>query len=136
MGQSVVPRLRGYLTHLITHDCLDARERAEAASVLSTLGDPRTWKRWCRSPREPCAAGSDAGRREDAFSSEKPQHDVLVAAFEMGKYPVTNAQYARFVAATDHRAPDHWQGGAPPDDLRTHPVVNVSWDDAQAYCAG
>ncbi|MEZ4580586.1 MAG: SUMF1/EgtB/PvdO family nonheme iron enzyme [Caldilineaceae bacterium] len=47
--------------------------------------------------------------------------------FEMqGAYPVTNAQYARFVAATDHRAPDHWQGGAPPDDLRTHPVVNVS----------
>jgi formylglycine-generating enzyme required for sulfatase activity len=47
--------------------------------------------------------------------------------------PVTNAQYARFVAATGHDLPEHWGGKAPPDELRDHPVVYVSWYDAVAY---
>jgi formylglycine-generating enzyme required for sulfatase activity len=51
----------------------------------------------------------------------------------VARTPVTNAEYARFVAATGHRAPSHWKGQAPPDRLRDHPVVNVSWRDAVAY---
>ncbi len=31
---------------------------------------------------------------------EKPQHEVTLSAFKIGKYPVTNAQYLRFVEAT------------------------------------
>jgi len=46
--------------------------------------------------------------------------------------PVTNAQYLRFVEATRHRAPENsfWQESG----KRDHPVTDVSWDDAQAYC--
>jgi len=46
---------------------------------------------------------------------------------------VTNAEYARFVAATGYTPPRHWMGETPPKALRDHPVVYVSWDDAVAY---
>ncbi len=48
--------------------------------------------------------------------------------------PITNAQYLLFVQATGHRAPSHWEDGRPPRGLESHPVVNVSWHDAMAYC--
>ena len=51
----------------------------------------------------------------------------------VARAPVTNAQYARFVAATGHEPPRHWKGKAPPGELRDHPVAYVSWHDAVAY---
>lgn len=48
-------------------------------------------------------------------------------------YPTTNADYAKFVHATGHRPPQHWQGGGFPPNLRDHPVVWVTWHDATAY---
>jgi formylglycine-generating enzyme required for sulfatase activity len=62
---------------------------------------------------------------------------VQVARIEQGFFvartPVTNTEYARFVAVTGHRAPSYWKGLVPPDRLRDHPVVYVSWHDAVAY---
>ena len=51
----------------------------------------------------------------------------------MARYPVTNAQYARFVRAMGHAPPGHWQDGDLPPELAWHPVVYVSWHDARAY---
>ncbi|TQL23564.1 formylglycine-generating enzyme required for sulfatase activity [Streptomyces sp. SLBN-134] len=50
-------------------------------------------------------------------------------------HPTTNADYARFVRATGHRAPQHWPEGRCPDSVFDHPVVWVTWDDAAAYAA-
>ncbi|GAA2100565.1 hypothetical protein GCM10009801_73180 [Streptomyces albiaxialis] len=50
-------------------------------------------------------------------------------------HPVTNADYARFVAATGHRTPRHWEGGRCPNRQMDHPVVWVTHDDALAYAA-
>jgi len=60
-------------------------------------------------------------------------HPVYVAAFYIAKYPITNAAYQPFVDSTGHAAPGHWQAGYP-QALNDHPVVNVSWQDALAYC--
>jgi len=72
--------------------------------------------------------GDDAGRPD-----ERPVHDVYVSAFRLALLPVTNREYARFLAATAHEEPRFWREDAfnAPDQ----PVVGVSWDDAVAYCA-
>ena len=69
----------------------------------------------------------------DADSDEKPQHKVYLDAFYIDQTEVTNAEYKRFVDATGHRAPDHWTNGQIPAGLENHPVVYVSWEDANAY---
>jgi formylglycine-generating enzyme required for sulfatase activity len=54
-------------------------------------------------------------------------------AYSIDVYPTTNADYARFVRATGHRAPQHWPDGKHPDSIFDHPVVWVTWHDAAAY---
>lgn len=56
---------------------------------------------------------------------------------DLGRYAVTNEEYAEFVRATLHPPPAHWRGpGAepfPPAD-RHLPVTWVSFADAEAFC--
>ncbi|MCL4862590.1 MAG: formylglycine-generating enzyme family protein, partial [Caldilineaceae bacterium] len=78
--------------------------------------------------------GSDPRQDGLARSNEQPQHRVRLGAYRIGKYPVTNAQYYQFVVATGREPPGHWEAGRPPDDLLDHPVINVTWHDAVAYC--
>ncbi len=54
--------------------------------------------------------------------------------FAISETPVTNQQYQAFVAATQHPAPGHWENGQIPEGKERHPVVRVSWHDAQAFC--
>ena len=60
-------------------------------------------------------------------------HQVYLDAFYISRYPVTNAEYKKFVDATHHPPPAHWQNGKIPPGKENHPVVNVSWNDAVAY---
>jgi gamma-glutamyl hercynylcysteine S-oxide synthase len=74
--------------------------------------------------------GTDRARSAE---QDRPQHRVNLPAYRIDKYPVTNAQYARFVAATGHRPPLHWTNGKFREGLELHPVTMVSWYDAVAY---
>jgi formylglycine-generating enzyme required for sulfatase activity len=68
------------------------------------------------------------------FKREQPASVVRVPPFAIGRCPVTNAQYAVFVEATGHPAPQHFgDWGLPPRGKEDHPVVNVSWHDAVAF---
>ncbi len=60
---------------------------------------------------------------------EKPVHRVWVDDFYMGKYEVTFAEYDKFCEATGRTKPSDqgWGRG-------NRPVINVSWNDAKAYC--
>ena len=73
--------------------------------------------------------GDDDG--EDA--SEKPAHEVEVASFFIDRNEVTNADYAKFLKATGHKAPGNWRGGIYPEGEGDYPVANVTWEDAEAY---
>jgi formylglycine-generating enzyme required for sulfatase activity len=59
---------------------------------------------------------------------------VHLDEYWMGRYPVTNAQYRAFVAATGRKKPSHWNEGRIPKGKASHPVVKVSWEDAAAFC--
>ena len=98
------------------------------------------------------------GAVKPAVEQELEQRSVHVNEFWMGIGPVTNAQFARFVEATSYRTTAEemgssrvWIGGRWLDVERAywrrpegplsnidsrlhHPVVCISWFDAQAYC--
>jgi serine/threonine protein kinase len=84
-------------------------------------------------PDGPFWMGSDESDPE-AADNEKPRHLKYVPCYAIGKYPVTNAQYQAFVKATGHTTPTHWHGDQIPPGEETHPIVNVSYDDAQEFC--
>ncbi len=71
--------------------------------------------------------GCEQGRDE-----ERPAHRVWVDDFEMAIHQVRNRDFAVFMQATGHPAPPNW-GQAGFDDP-DHPVVSVSWVEAQKYC--
>jgi formylglycine-generating enzyme required for sulfatase activity len=71
--------------------------------------------------------------RNNGDEFESPAHTVNVKPFFIDRTEVTNEEYQRFVSATGHRAPAHWAGGKIPEGQTNFPVVNVSWDDANAY---
>jgi formylglycine-generating enzyme required for sulfatase activity len=71
--------------------------------------------------------GDDAQRAD-----ERPAHRVFVSAFRMAVLPVTNEDYAAFLASTGHEAPRFWDD--PAFNRPRQPVVGVSWPDAVAYC--
>ncbi|GAB4545841.1 MAG: hypothetical protein Fur002_20320 [Anaerolineales bacterium] len=72
---------------------------------------------------------------ETGGDDEKPPHRVYLDAFYIDRYPVTNAEYKKFVEAAGRKPPSHWENGKIPPGKETHPVVNVSWHDAAAYAA-
>jgi formylglycine-generating enzyme required for sulfatase activity len=67
--------------------------------------------------------------------------ETTVKPFWIDRYPVTNNDYARFLAATGYRPNDatnflkHFVDGHVPPGLGEHPVIYVSYDDAKAYAA-
>jgi formylglycine-generating enzyme required for sulfatase activity len=70
----------------------------------------------------------------EAHGNEKPRRKLDLRGYRISRYPVTNAQYACFVRDTGYRVPEHWGEGIVPAGLEDHPVMNVSHDDAEAYC--
>ena len=79
--------------------------------------------------------GTDPG--EGIPDYETPQHTVTLPGYHIGKYPVTNREYAEFVRrekAQDVPKDAGWFLREPPADRLDHPVTGVSWDDAVAYC--
>ena len=102
-----------------------------------------------------------ADNDSDANPYEKPQHRVYLDAYWIDRTEVTNAMFARFVAATGYNtdaekagkgpvldpAAGKWQDNiagvdwahprGPVSDLKgleAHPVVLVSWNDSAWYC--
>ncbi len=73
-------------------------------------------------------AGEDEGK-----DVEIPRYQAHLSSFWVDIYPVTNRHYAEYIADTGTTPPQHWKGGKPPPDALDHPVVWVTWQDAEAY---
>jgi formylglycine-generating enzyme required for sulfatase activity len=101
-------------------------------------------------------SGHDTARQKKWFDAEDDRHVVELGAFHIDLMPVTQAQYAEFIAAGGAKAPmideagwksqgfvqDYttevvrylWQNGQPPAGRMEHPVVLVTWNEADHYC--
>lgn len=100
------------------------------------------------------AYGSPVTRTQQWYEGERPRGYLETGPYRIMATPVTNSQYAAFVQATGHRAPDvdretwqgyglrynfdetrrfAWRNGKPPRGHEHHPVVLVNMADAKAY---
>lgn len=101
-------------------------------------------------------SGDDAARIGKWFEREADRHLAELPAFRIDLMPVTQAQFAELVMTGQAAAPSIdeagwraqglddfasygprfvWRDGRPPDGREDHPVVLVSWNDAERYCA-
>ncbi len=72
----------------------------------------------------------DPRRQRWWFGDPKPQRSVFLGDYWIYRYEVTVAQYRRFCQETDREMPPPpWWGWK--DE---HPIVNVTWYEAAAYC--
>jgi formylglycine-generating enzyme required for sulfatase activity len=100
-------------------------------------------------------AGHDTAREKKWFEGEDDRHVVVLPAYRIDLMPVTQAEYAEFVTAKQAAAPTMdqatwqaqgfvqdfalverfiWKDGGPPVGREDHPVVLVSYKDAEKYC--
>lgn len=105
------------------------KEQAIVVHALGTfrdnLRDGGSGPLMARLPAADYAMGSAANSLN---FDETPRHKVSMRAFAIGSYEVSFADYDRFATATGRPLPgDHGWG------RDNRPVINVSWDDAQAY---
>jgi formylglycine-generating enzyme required for sulfatase activity len=80
--------------------------------------------------------GSDRKVDRNAYPAEFPQRKVYLDAYEIDKYEVTTVQFLKFVLASNRDPLIDWQydGGNFQETMASHPVMHVSWFDADAYC--
>jgi formylglycine-generating enzyme required for sulfatase activity len=153
-NQAKLERIRHGLLQVMQHSLLPALERAHAGRTLAWLGDPRpevmtiARMQFCYVPPG------------DFYQGAENQRVSLAYGYWISRFPVTNAQFAEFVAAAGYGDKRYWaeaiqarywsqqgfQGlwdneprSAPVDyglpfTLPNHPVVGVSWYEAVAFC--
>jgi formylglycine-generating enzyme required for sulfatase activity/predicted amidohydrolase len=69
---------------------------------------------------------------EEGRYPDEQQHQVKVSSFWLGKYPVTNEQYGRFLRENpDIEQPGFW--GDRRFNQPQQPVVGVTWDEAEMF---
>ncbi len=126
--------------------------RLNAAALLGEVGDPRLLNvqtgdaplggYWCPIDAGPFWFGDD---RQGAL-----RQVTLPYAYRVGRYPVTNTEYRRFIEAGGYQQQQWWTENGWQDkgsrtqpsywdnaerNQPTQPVVGVSWYEAVAYCA-
>jgi formylglycine-generating enzyme required for sulfatase activity len=126
---------------------------------IAVLISPALEMDFIRVPAGEFLMGSDRIKDPDAFDDELPQHKLALPEYWIGATEVTVAQFAAFVKAAGYKTQAEkdfkswtWTGSdwkelagadwahprGPASGItqkQAHPVVNVSWYDALAYCA-
>jgi formylglycine-generating enzyme required for sulfatase activity len=122
--------------------------RISAGNALGLLGDPRAdalTPRTCRIPAGAFWMGTDPAEVEREarrwgipaawLEKSTPRHRVELDAFEIAQHPVTQAEWARFLAETGVDArPACWSDDTAPRGRANHPVHGVTWQGVLLYC--
>jgi formylglycine-generating enzyme required for sulfatase activity len=122
--RATLDRVCRWLAALVQDGHLPAAERLVAGDVLGRLGDPRRGVGiipatsaapttilpdvdWVEIPAGPFTMGSGQDDKM-AWDDERPAHTLDMAAFWIGRYPITNAQYQPFVEGGGYDRADYW----------------------------
>jgi formylglycine-generating enzyme required for sulfatase activity/energy-coupling factor transporter ATP-binding protein EcfA2 len=116
------------IRHRMTVEEMD-RHRLAAAQALAHIGENEYWTPPYGEPEWIEISGGEFWMGERAET-----HRFNLDTYYISRVPITNAQYLLFVEATGREPPEHWGKDCPPKSLGGHPVVNVTWYDALAYC--
>lgn len=145
-AQQQVTQYDELLLTLEQHDLERARPLAQALAKGKGAGATAVWTRLRPVEKSVVPATPQGDRRvnpkdgkdyvripagEFLYGDDKKKKTL--PEYWIARTPVTNAEYARFVAETRRNPPEHWKGKTPPKELADHPVVYVNWDDAVAY---
>lgn len=138
-----------------TADASSAPDSAPTPLILT----PSIQLELVRVPAGEFLMGSDKTKDPLAGDKECPQHKLYLPEFFIGKHPATVAQFEAFILATGYKTSAEQQGsgwvwtekgewqdvkgaywrqpGGAGSDVRAkadHPVTQMSWWDAQAFC--
>jgi len=148
----VVELARDKLLSLIESSAVPVEARFDAGELLGLLGDPRLEEdNFVEVPAGKFLRGS---RKGEGYPDERPQREIYLDAFEIGKYPVTNQEFKKFVDAGGYEeemgkkywSKEGWQwrsGNKITEPENWHdrkwngpnfPVVGVSLHEAKAFC--
>ena len=145
--------------HLLTATVTDAPTHTATSLPAYGIGDSLVNQQDAASmvfvPGGTFLMGSEG---DDAEKHESPQHRVFLDAYWIYNHPVTNDQFAKFISATGYKTSAEFLGWswvferpdwrkangaywAAPDGigstiagLGSHPVVHISYLDAETYC--
>jgi formylglycine-generating enzyme required for sulfatase activity/calcineurin-like phosphoesterase family protein/energy-coupling factor transporter ATP-binding protein EcfA2 len=147
----VVTFARDKLYELIDSNA-SLEERFEAGEIVGTLGDPRIK---VDNPDMVLVKGGKFMRGSseddaDAYPEEKPQREIYIDDFMIGKYPVTNEEFKQFVDGCGYDKKEFWtrEGWRWREENKiskprywhdrkwngsNFPVVGIIWYEAEAY---
>jgi formylglycine-generating enzyme required for sulfatase activity len=116
MGTEVVLSLRDRLINRMRSGEVATRIRVHAARLLAKLGDPRPAVmeldaiKFVEIPRGVFLMGSDPARDPESSSEEYPQHRHTLDRYAISRFPISNAQYRRFLADQEdgYDNPAYW----------------------------
>lgn len=139
-GESIKPHPsnQAALDTLLSTSSPDAQRRfAQLLTEQAAVGhDERTeelLRRDSRTVRHPVDGKVMVLIEEGIYLSGAEHTSIWVDAYRIDIYPTTNLDYEQFIRDTGHRPPQHWTGLRCPSALYDHPVVWVTWHDADAY---
>jgi formylglycine-generating enzyme required for sulfatase activity len=127
-----------HLLSAIANPEVALRVRIAAGDVLGCLGDPRLGE------MNVIPAG------EFLMGEGRERHELFLPEYQLGKYPVTNAEYVRFIEAGGYQDKSYWteagwqEVGQNQNEPRfwhdarfnkpNQPAIGLSWYECVAYC--
>ncbi len=131
------PQVVSLLSSALTDAYPNVRGLARSALARLNTAEALQALRQTPPPEMVLVPGGTFVMGSDRAPDEQPARLVYLDAFYIDRFPVTNAEYAKFIRDTGYPPPANWEqyGNVLPPGRGDHPVSHVCWFDARDYAA-